>query len=47
VTWPIHHATMFTSPFRIRHRAPGTVEPDYGSVLTPNKVLARTGPLYA
>ncbi|HMB03388.1 MAG TPA: LodA/GoxA family CTQ-dependent oxidase, partial [Isosphaeraceae bacterium] len=46
VTWPIRHATMFTAPFRIRHRPAGTQEPDYGPVLTPDKALARTGPLY-
>ncbi|KND42195.1 MULTISPECIES: LodA/GoxA family CTQ-dependent oxidase [Streptomyces] len=47
VTWPIRHATMFSAPFRIKHRAAGTAEPDYGPTLTPQEALAATGPLNA
>lgn len=47
VTWPIRHATMFSAPFRIRHRPPGEPEPDYGSALTPAEALSVGGPLYA
>ncbi|MET9439087.1 LodA/GoxA family CTQ-dependent oxidase [Streptomyces sp. NPDC006551] len=47
VTWPIRSATMFTEPFRILHRAPGTTEPDFGPTLTPQEAAAKNGPLYA
>ncbi|HEU0051973.1 MAG TPA: LodA/GoxA family CTQ-dependent oxidase, partial [Longimicrobium sp.] len=47
VTWPIRHASMFSAPFRIRHRPPGVPEPDYGSTLTQAQVLALDGPLWA
>lgn len=46
VTWPIRHLTMYTSPFRIRHRADGLPSPDFGAKLTQQKVLATDGPLY-
>lgn len=47
VTWPIRSPTMFSAPFRIRHRDPATPEPDYGPALTPQKATAVNGPLYA
>ncbi|MET7457525.1 LodA/GoxA family CTQ-dependent oxidase [Streptomyces sp. NPDC005574] len=47
VTWPIRHASMFSAPFRIRHRAPATAEPDYGPTLTPEEAVSATGPLQA
>jgi hypothetical protein len=47
ITWPIRHLSMFTAPFRIRHRAPGETEPDYGPQLTPAIALSPSGPLYA
>lgn len=47
VTWPIRSPSMFTAPFRIRHRAPGTTEPDFGPTLTPQEAAAVGGPLYA
>ncbi|MFJ2178136.1 LodA/GoxA family CTQ-dependent oxidase [Streptomyces sp. NPDC087851] len=47
VTWPIRRTTMYTEPFRIRHRAAGASEPDYGASLTPEKALAPNGPTYA
>jgi hypothetical protein len=47
MTWPMRHASMYSQPFRIRHRAAGESEPDYGSTLTPIKVELVDGPLYA
>ncbi|MFD0274050.1 LodA/GoxA family CTQ-dependent oxidase [Kitasatospora sp. NPDC127111] len=47
VTWPIRHATMYTAPFRIRHRSSDHPEPSYGTVLTPEEALSVNGPLYA
>jgi hypothetical protein len=48
VTWPIRHDTMYTEPFRIRHRdTQRDAEPDYGDFLTPDKALSVHGPLYA
>ncbi len=46
VTWPVRHTTMYSAPFRIRHRDPDQPETDYGNVLTPLAALSRTGPLY-
>ncbi|MGW2248614.1 LodA/GoxA family CTQ-dependent oxidase [Kitasatospora sp. NPDC001660] len=46
VTWPIRHATMYSEPLRIRHRAEGTVEPDYGDELTQARALGPDGPLH-
>jgi hypothetical protein len=46
VTWPVRHATMYSSPFRIRRRAPGDPEPAYGSQLTQEMVLQPDGALY-
>lgn len=47
LTWPMRHVTMYREPFRIRTRAPGEVEPDWGETLTPTRVLQPGGPLYA
>jgi hypothetical protein len=47
VTWPIRHLSMFTAPFRLRHRPAGAPDPDYGPVLTQEQVLASDGPLWA
>ncbi len=47
VTWPIRHDTMYMEPFRIRHRAEGEQEPDYGSHLLPGLALSARGPLHA
>ncbi|MFJ9751401.1 LodA/GoxA family CTQ-dependent oxidase [Streptomyces chartreusis] len=44
ITWPMRHTTLYSAPFRIRHRA--NPEPSYGRVLTPNTALAYDGPLY-
>ena len=45
VTWPMRHSTLYTSPFRIRHRSESDLEPDYGSNLTQEIVLQPGGPL--
>ena len=47
ITWPIRQLSMFSAPFRIRHRPPGQPEPDYGPQLTPAIALSPSGPLYA
>jgi hypothetical protein len=46
MTWPVRHATMYTEPFRLRHRPSGWQEPDYGDTLTQPSVLQVNGPLY-
>lgn len=45
VTWPIRHLSMYSAPYRIRHRPAGTPEPDYGKELTPEIALSPDGPL--
>jgi hypothetical protein len=47
VTWPMRHVTMYYAPFRIRPRAPGQPERDYGDALTPQVAVSENGPLYA
>ncbi|MEU3657421.1 LodA/GoxA family CTQ-dependent oxidase [Streptomyces sp. NPDC032161] len=47
LTWPMRHTTLYTSPFRIRHRDPLTPTPSYGPKLTPEIALSFDGPLYA
>ncbi|HEX8217946.1 MAG TPA: LodA/GoxA family CTQ-dependent oxidase [Chloroflexia bacterium] len=47
MTWPVRHATMYSAPFRIRHRPAGEPVPDYGPVLDQAEALGFTGPLYA
>ncbi len=47
MTWPVRHATMYSEPYRWRHRAQDDPEPDYGSTLTPQEALSYDGPLYA
>ena len=47
VTWPMRHLTMYSKPFRIRHRPSGAPDPLYGSTLTQPEVLGRNGPLFA
>jgi len=47
MTWPMRHASMYSAPYRIRHRPAGEPEPDYGSTLTQEKALRVDGPLYA
>ena len=38
MTWPMRQASMYAAPFRLAHRPPGWVEPDYGAVLTPDNI---------
>lgn len=47
MTWPVRHATMYSEPYRWRHRQPVNPEPDYGSTLTSAEALSYNGPLYA
>ncbi len=47
LTWPMRHTTMYSAPFRIRHRLANDPEPDYGSNLTQQIVMQPGGPLYA
>ncbi|HEU0300637.1 MAG TPA: LodA/GoxA family CTQ-dependent oxidase, partial [Longimicrobium sp.] len=47
MTWPVRHASMYSAPYRIRHRPAGTPEPSYGPTLTPEIALRPGGPLYA
>ncbi len=43
MTWPMRQPIMYDAPFRVKLRA--TPEPDYGPVMTTDKVLAKGGPL--
>jgi hypothetical protein len=43
----MRHTTMYSKPFRVRHREVGAPEPDYGRSLSQATVLAPGGPLYA
>ncbi|WP_371592061.1 LodA/GoxA family CTQ-dependent oxidase [Streptomyces virginiae] len=47
ITWPMRHTTLYSAPFRIRHRSQSNPERPYGRVLTPQRALAYDGPLYA
>ena len=47
MTWPVRHMTMYSAPFRIRHRPEGEPVPDYGPVLVPQVAVGLAGPLYA
>ena len=47
MTWPMRHATLYSAPFRIRHRPAGQDDPDYGPQLTSAVALSPTGPLHA
>ncbi len=46
MTWPVRHATMYSEPYRWRHRSKDDPEPDYGSTLTPAEALSYNGPLF-
>jgi hypothetical protein len=45
MTWPMRHATLYTAPFRIRHRPAGEEERFYGANLTQAIALGADGPL--
>ena len=47
LTWPMRHTTLYSRPFRVRHRDPHLPPPSYGPRLTPQIALAYDGPLYA
>lgn len=47
MTWPVRHATMYSEPYRWRHRSADDPEPDYGNTLTPAEAESYNGPLYA
>ncbi len=47
MTWPMRHTSMYSAPFRIRHRPASEPEPDYGKDLTQAIALQPGGPLYA
>ncbi|MFD5085229.1 LodA/GoxA family CTQ-dependent oxidase [Kitasatospora sp. NPDC058406] len=48
LTWPMRHTTLYSRPFRVRHRDPGAPRPaSYGPKLTPEIALSVDGPLYA
>jgi len=44
VTWPMRNVTMYSEPFRVRVRAAGGLEPDYGDVLLPDQVYSQGSP---
>ncbi|NHZ64107.1 LodA/GoxA family CTQ-dependent oxidase [Massilia genomosp. 1] len=46
MTWPVRHASMYSEPYRWRHRAADDPEPDYGTTLTPAEACCFDGPLY-
>lgn len=43
MTWPMRQTSMYMSPFRLAHRPPGWIEPDYGAVLTPDNISGPCG----
>ncbi|MCX4851274.1 LodA/GoxA family CTQ-dependent oxidase [Streptomyces sp. NBC_00893] len=48
LTWPMRHTTLYSSPFRIRHRAADAPSPPYyGQTLTSETALSLDGPLHA
>ena len=48
MTWPVRHSTMYSAPFRIRHRRADDPEPLARVRLLPRKLFVTMGgPLYA
>jgi hypothetical protein len=47
MTWPLRHSSMYSAPFRFRHRPPSDPEPNYGKELNVQNVKQPNGPLYA
>jgi hypothetical protein len=46
MTWPMRHPSMYSGPFRLRHRSPLEPTVDYGEMLTPAQAVSETnGPL--
>jgi hypothetical protein len=46
MTWPMRHASLYSEPYRIRHRSPNETVYPIGPVLTSDGALAYDGPLY-
>ena len=44
-TWPMRHLSLYSGPFRIKHRAANQQAKDYGDTLTPQVALSNDGPL--
>ena len=47
MTWNMRNTTVYAAPFRVRPRAEGQPETDYGDVLTPEVATSPYGPLFA
>jgi len=47
ITWPVRHSSMYSAPFRFRHRSANDPEPNYGAKLNARNVEQPNGPLYA
>jgi hypothetical protein len=47
MTWPMRHTSLYSKPFRIRHRPADAPEPNYGATLNPQIARALDGPLHA
>jgi hypothetical protein len=47
MTWVMRTPTMYYAPFRVRPRAAGQPEPDYGDTLMPTVGTGESGPLHA
>jgi hypothetical protein len=46
MTWPVRHASMYSEPYRWRHRAADDPERNYGKTLTPDEACSFNGPLF-
>ncbi len=46
LTWPMRHLTLYRKPFRVRQRAEGAPDPDYGNPVGQAAMLALNGPLH-
>src|SRR5262249_36341089 len=44
-TWPMRHPTLYSGPFRIRHRLFGQPPKEFGDTLTPEVAVSKSGPL--
>lgn len=47
MTWPMRQATMYKEAFRIKHAAPGWIEPEYGPAFINDMMGLPNGPLAA
>jgi hypothetical protein len=43
MTWPMRHRSMYSGPFRLRHRSPLEPSVDYGDMLTPATAVSTSG----